>query len=83
MYYADCAKTRMGVAGSYCVFFSLQDVKVFKYYKNLLNFNDKSDPRQMLKSINPAEVSITERDRERERERERERVESTMACVFE
>ena len=33
-----------------------QDVKVFRFYRDLINFQRRGDPSLMLKSINPAEV---------------------------
>ena len=33
-----------------------QDVKLFRFYKDLINFQGRGDPSLMLKCINPAEV---------------------------
>lgn len=33
-----------------------QDVNVYKYYRDLINFRQKGDPGMMLKAINPAEA---------------------------
>ena len=33
-----------------------QDVKVFRFYRDLINFQGRGDPSLMLKCINPAEV---------------------------
>ncbi|XP_063300980.1 protein MFI [Pelobates fuscus] len=34
------------------------DIKVFKYYKNLINFKGIGDPRLLLKCINPREAEL-------------------------
>ncbi|KAM4701794.1 protein MFI [Discoglossus pictus] len=34
------------------------NTKVFKYYKNLINFKGKGDPRLLLKCINPREAEL-------------------------
>eukprot|EP00347_Sterkiella_histriomuscorum_P006593 403352176 len=37
---------------------SFTNVKIFKYYKDLINFKEKGDPAQLLKSVNPSEAGI-------------------------
>lgn len=34
------------------------DRKVFQYYRDLLNFQNSGDPKEMLRSINPSEVAL-------------------------
>ncbi|XP_078513178.1 protein MFI [Lissotriton helveticus] len=34
------------------------DMHVFKYYKNLINFKGKGDPRSLLKCVNPREAEL-------------------------
>jgi hypothetical protein len=34
------------------------NVKIFNYYKDLINFKNKGDPAQLLKSINPSEAML-------------------------
>ena len=41
-----------------CWSFCLQDVQVYRYYRDLINFKCRGDPSSMLKCINPREVSI-------------------------
>jgi hypothetical protein len=33
-------------------------VRIFRYYKDLINFKEKGDPAQLLKSVNPGEASL-------------------------
>ena len=33
-------------------------MKIFRYYKDLINFREKGQPHQLLKSINPAEAGL-------------------------
>ena len=33
-------------------------MRIFKYYKELINFKEKGDPTQLLKSVNPGEAFI-------------------------
>ena len=35
----------------------LQDIKVFRFYRDLINFHGRGSPSLMLRCINPAEVS--------------------------
>jgi hypothetical protein len=37
---------------------SFTNVRIFKYYKELINFKEKGDPTQLLKSVNPGEAFI-------------------------
>ena len=32
--------------------------RIYKYYKDLINFRNEGDPKEMLKSINPAETAL-------------------------
>ncbi len=32
------------------------NVKIFKYYKDFINFREKGDPAMLIKSINPQEA---------------------------
>eukprot|EP00351_Strombidinopsis_sp_SopsisLIS2011_P005178 CAMPEP_0116880838 /NCGR_PEP_ID=MMETSP0463-20121206/12852_1 /TAXON_ID=181622 /ORGANISM="Strombidinopsis sp, Strain SopsisLIS2011" /LENGTH=173 /DNA_ID=CAMNT_0004531987 /DNA_START=516 /DNA_END=1037 /DNA_ORIENTATION=+ len=34
------------------------NVKIFKYYKDLINFKEKGEPSALLKSINPSEAGL-------------------------
>ena len=34
------------------------NIKIYKYYKDLINFKQKGEPMQLLKSINPAEAGL-------------------------
>ena len=33
-------------------------MRIFRYYKDLINFKEKGDPAQLLKSVNPGEASL-------------------------
>jgi hypothetical protein len=37
---------------------SYTNTKIFKYYKDLISFKGKGDPRQLLKSVNPGEAAL-------------------------
>lgn len=37
---------------------SFTNVKIFKYYQDLINFKQKGDPAQLLKSVNPSEAAL-------------------------
>ena len=37
------------------------DRKVFKYYRDLLSFQNSGDPKEMLRSINPSEVALMDK----------------------
>ena len=37
---------------------SFTNVKIFKYYKDLINFKNKGNPAQLLKSVNPGEAAL-------------------------
>ena len=43
-----------------------QDVKLFRFYRDLINFQGRGDPSLMLKCINPAEVREGRREGGRE-----------------
>ena len=34
------------------------NVKIFKYYRDFINFKEKGDPSMLIKSINPAEAQL-------------------------
>lgn len=34
------------------------NVKIFKYYKDFINFKEKGDPSMLIKSINPQEAIL-------------------------
>ena len=40
----------------YCII--TQDVQVFKYYRDLINFRNRGDPSMMLRCINPVEGKL-------------------------
>lgn len=37
------------------------DKKVFRYYRDLLSFQNQGDPKEMLRSINPGEVALMDK----------------------
>ena len=37
---------------------SFTNIKIFNYYKDLINFKQKGNPMELLKSINPAEAGL-------------------------
>ena len=39
-----------------CVSNHHQDIQVYRYYRDLINFKQKGDPSMMLKCINPNEA---------------------------
>ncbi len=40
---------------------NLQDVRVYKFYRDLINFKGEGDPKLMLRCINPAEAKLLDR----------------------
>ena len=38
--------------------FTLQDMQVFRYYRDLIHFRGQGDPALLLKCINPKEASL-------------------------
>lgn len=34
------------------------NVKIFKYYRDFINFKEKGDPSMLIKSINPSEAQL-------------------------
>lgn len=39
-------------------FYSLQDVQVYRYYRDLISFQSRGDPAVMLRCINPNEAKL-------------------------
>lgn len=37
---------------------AFMNVKIFKYYKDFINFKEKGDPAMLIKSINPHEAQL-------------------------
>ena len=41
-----------------CALYWLQDVQVYCYYRDLINFKNRGDPAMMLRCINPQEAKL-------------------------
>ena len=44
------------ISVSWLIIIQLQDIKVFRFYRDLIHFHDRGSPSLMLRCINPAEV---------------------------
>lgn len=44
-----------------CVLLVLQDAKVYRFYRDLINFKRRGNPKMMLRCINPAEAKLLDK----------------------